>query len=111
MMGILWKLTVVVALVAIAVSFCGFYKIVNEIHLAINHGDRLAASVTKETLRLFKIFDQDDDGYLDVFEFQAATNSIKQRTDGKVPSKQEPDINGIVRFISYSILPIIVFFH
>ena len=85
MMSAVWKLAIVAGLVAVAISFCGIYKVVNEIHRALNYADLVANSVNKKTLRLFKIFDKDDDGYLDIFEFQAATTYMIEsgnRTEG-----------------------------
>lgn len=87
-MSILWKLAIFAGLVAVGISLCGFYNVFNEIHVALNHADVLARSVNKETYRLFKHFDQDDDGYLDIFEFQAATNYLKKN---EVAEEQDSD--------------------
>ena len=99
-MSSLWKLAVVAALVAVGISICGFYKIINEVHRSLNHADLVAKSISKNTLRVFKNFDQDDDGYLDIFEFQAASKYLDKKSDSKAFSGEEKDSDWIVCDIS-----------
>ena len=95
-MNALWKLAIVVGLVAVGISFCGIYRVINEVHRALNYPDLVAKHISKDTLRLFKNFDQDDDDYLDIFEFQAARRYVEKRVENKASAEDDAP-NGIVR--------------
>ena len=99
-MSALWKLAVVAAFVAFGVSFCGIYKVINEVHRSLNHADLVKKSVDKKILRLFKNFDQDDDGYLDIFEFQAVTKYLDKKSDSNMSSSEEIGSDWIVCYAS-----------
>jgi len=94
-MNALWKLAIVVGLVAVGVSFCGIYRVINEVHRSLNYADLVAKHITKDTLRLFKNFDQDDDNYLDIFEFQAARRYVEKRVENKA-SAEDGAPNGLL---------------
>lgn len=93
-MSVLWKLALVAGLVSVGIAFCGFYKVLNEFHKALNYADRVSETVDKNALRLFKNFDHDEDGYLDIFEFQAASDYLIKKG-----SVEETNPDKVVKYI------------
>ena len=76
-MSVLWHCALFVVPIAVCISFCGIYKVLQQVQIALNEND-LIASMDKKTLRLFKNFDKDADGYLDILEFDAVLNHVKE---------------------------------
>ena len=76
-MSVLWHCALFVVPIAVCISFSGIYKVLQQVQIALNEND-LIASMDKKTLRLFKNFDKDADGYLDILEFDAVLNHVKE---------------------------------
>ena len=76
-MSVLWHCALFVVPIAVCISFCGIYKVLQQVQTAFSQSD-LIVSMDRQTLRLFKNFDDDSDGYLDIFEFDAALNHVKK---------------------------------
>ncbi len=86
-MGLLWKFATIVVLIAISISFFGIYKVINQVHESLNEREIPGEAISPNNWYLFRKFDLDFDGFLDIKEFQSVMeHTMKHLNDQGIES-------------------------